>query len=163
MNFPFRFAAADADDILVLNDQAANLILAALAGSTYTDAQKARFALLNQPIIPAWLLNYSITADKDCVVEIGLYNQTADTFIPLYPTVLLAAGSNTHDVVFTQGFCAPYGGALVPALKVVTGTAVILAGHAEYIPNLADRDEAPIAVAASGSPTALLTELLTIL
>lgn len=164
MNFPFRFAAASANAILQLNDESANLILKALKDSTtYTDANKARFALLGQPIVPSWLYNLSLSGDKDCVVEFGLYNQVATEFTPQYAVSLLVAGSNIFSHQFNTGYAAPFGGALVPALKVVTGTSVILTGHAEYIPNGAERTDAPITLAPSGSPLAVPAELTLLL
>lgn len=148
MNYPFRFAAANANAILVISDETANLILAALKASSYTQEQKARFALLAQNVLPGWLHTFSLSSTADATVEFGCYDGT--TFIPIYPTALLAAGSNTHFVQFSQGFPIPFGGAVKPALKVVTGTSVVLCGHVEIIPNTSQNDLAPLTAASSG-------------
>lgn len=165
MNFPFRFADADANDILVINDDEANLVLKALKDSAYTNADKSRFQLLNQRIFPGWLKQLSVSVDKDAVLEFGTYNHADTQFIPAYPVILLAAGSNEHAPDFNTGFALPLGGALVPAIKVIAGTAVDVAGHIEIIPNVAEKDDAPIAAAVINQPGAPqnLIDLLTTL
>jgi len=145
VNLPFRFAAAAASSIVVLTDEAANLVLAGLLGSGLSDDNLRRFALLGQPIFPGWLVGLSVSADKTCTITFGCYDTTATTFYPVYPVQLVAGGSSEHVARFENpGFPMPLGGAVQPAIKVEVAAAdVILTGQIELIPNFAERDTTP--------------------
>ncbi len=163
MNLPFKFAAASANDILVLNDVTTNLILAAIDGSGLTADQRSRFGFYNQAYIPGWVLAFDIQADKDATVELGVLDQSTGnapgTFYPILPVTLLAAGGSDYCGRFINpGFAVPLGGQVVPALKVIVGSTVILTGQIELIGNAAERDVAPLGTA--GTPVGL-TLLLT--
>lgn len=138
MNLPYKFAAANANDVLVLNDETTNLILNGIKASSLTEAQKARFGLLAQPVTPGWLRYISVSADKDCTLIFGCYDGT--TFYGVYPVTLLAGGGNEHIYEMNTGLALPLGGAVVPAIKVIVGTAVIVTGHVEIPANFAERD-----------------------
>jgi hypothetical protein len=144
MNLPFKFAAATATAVLVLNDETTNLILNGIKTSGLTEAQKARFGLLAQPLTPGWLYTVSVSADKDCTIIFGCYDTSNTTFYGVYPVELLASGGNEHTYQFNTGLPLPLGGSVVPALQVVVGTTVILCGHVEIIPSFGDRDATPI-------------------
>ena len=137
MNRPFQFAAASANDILDLTDTAANLILAALLAATLTDAQRQRFALL-PPLNPGWITSLTLSANKDATVQFGVNDVTAAQFVPVYTVQLLAAGTSAVYELFDTGLYLPLGGAVHPALKVVVGTTVILAGQIEVRPDFAN-------------------------
>lgn len=143
MNLPFKFAAASANAVLVLNDETANLILADIAGSGLTAAQKSRFGLLSQPLTPGWLRYVAVSADKDCTLIFGCYDGT--NFYDVYPVTLLAAGSNEHVNELNTGLAMPLGGNVKPAIRVVVGTTVIITGHVEIPPNFAERDATALA------------------
>lgn len=145
MNLPFKFAAANANDILVLDDDVTNLILNGIKTASLTEAQKARFGLLAQPSLTGWLYDLSVSADKDTTVIFGCYDGTA--FYGVYPVTLLAAGGSVFSHQFNTGFALPLGGAVRPAIKVIVGTNVILTGHVEIISNVADRDSTPFVAA----------------
>lgn len=136
MNLPFRFSAANATDILTLNDETANLVLNGIKAAALTEAQKARFSLLAQPLVPGWLVSIDVTANKDATVDFGCYD--GSVFYPVYSAQLLAAGDNTFNSRLNTGLYVPLGGAVVPAIKVIVGTAVILTGHIEILPNPSD-------------------------
>lgn len=139
MNIPFRFAAASADDILQLNDVAANLILANLLALGLTDTQVQRFALF-PPLNPGWLVGLSIQANKDATVEFGVYDSRGAKFAGVCPVQLLAAGTSAYHDRFSTGLYLPLGGVVVPAIKVIVGTTVILSGQIETIPDFANSD-----------------------
>jgi len=145
VNLPFRFAAAAADAILDLTDEATNLVLAGILDSALTDAQKQRFGLLSQPMRPGWLTKVSVQADKTTTVTFGLYDKTAAAFYPVLPVQLVAAGSTAYQDSFeSPGFALPMGGAVVPAIQVnVAAASVVLTGQIEVVPNEAERDVTP--------------------
>ncbi len=148
MNIPFRFAAASGTTtVLVLDDDTTNLILNGIKVATLTEEQKARFGLLGQPRTPGWLKWISISADKDCTLIFGCYDETAAVFYGVYPITLLAAGSNEHTYEPNTGLALPLGGAVGPAILVLVGTTVTITGHVEIIPSVAERDATPFSPA----------------
>lgn len=158
MNLPFKFAAASANAILDLTDEAANLILAGILGSSLTDAQKQRFGLLGRPYGPCWLTGVSVQADKDATIIFGAYDKTAAAFYGVLPVTLLAAGGSAFDSQFVEpGFPLPLGGAVVPAIQVVVGTSVILTGQIETVTNQAEQNATPFNPA--GTPYGLLSAI----
>lgn len=145
MNLPFRFAAGSANDILVLNNETTNLVLAGIKTASLTEEQKKRFQLLAQPLVPGWLVSIDLSANKDATADFGCYDGT--TFYPSFSIQLLAAGSSAIATRLNTGVYLPLGGGVVPAIKIIVGSSVILSGHVEILP--INSDATPFAPAPS--------------
>lgn len=153
MIWPFEFPSSSATAVLVITDETStgNQILYGLRNaSTLTDAQRQVFETLGQNLLFGWLKELTVSVDKDCHLQFGIYDGT--NFYAVYPMQFLAAGSSMQTPKFNTGLYCPLGGALLPAIKIIAGTSVTICGHCEIIPDIARRDDAPL-VAGNGTAT----------